>query len=109
MSKKCPTVVKESYIYEGQRITVDSHYIYEINVYRIAKNRANIILSRSYKSNKLLDVKEVEILREYDSFTIERFITLVSAPLSFIEENNLSLYIKPKRKKHGKRNERKEN
>lgn len=85
------------YVYEGQRITVASHFIYEVELYRIAKNRANLIKNKIFKSNKELKVKEVEILRCYDSFTIERFITLVSAPLSFIEENNLPQYIKPKK------------
>lgn len=86
------------YVYNGETITVSPFFIYEVDLYRIAKNRANIISTRYYKSNKLLNIKDVEVVRRFDKFTIERYITLLSAPQSFIEENNLSLYT-PKRKR----------
>lgn len=63
--------------------------------------RVNMLSSRFYTSNKLLDVKEVEEIKRFKDFTIDRFITLLGAPMSFIEENNLPIYElrKPTRKK----------
>lgn len=84
------------YIYNEDKITISTDFIYEVDLYRISKNRANVIRTRFYKSNKILNVKSVEIVRYFSSFTIERYITLVSAPLSFIKENKLSKYEKRK-------------
>lgn len=95
-----------SYIYEGSQITVNPHYyIYEVELWRISKNRANIIKSKLYRSNKFLKVKDIEILREYETFTIERWITLLEAPIEFIKENNLQIYNK-KSKRNEKRKSR---
>lgn len=47
---------------------------------------------RYYTSDKLLNVKEVEVVKRFKNFNIERFITLLGAPISFIEENNLPIY-----------------
>lgn len=87
------------YVYNGEKITISPFFIYEVDLYRVSKNRANVISTRCYKSNKLLNVKDVEIVRYFSSFTIERYITLLSAPLSFIKENNLPLYIKKHERK----------
>lgn len=54
--------------------------------------RANILSCRYYTSNKLLNVKEVEVVKRFKNFHIERFITLLGAPMSFIEDNNLPIY-----------------
>lgn len=63
--------------------------------------RANILSCRYYTSNKLLNVKEVEVVKRFKNFHIERFITLLGAPMSFIEDNNLPIYElkKPSKKK----------
>ena len=63
--------------------------------------RANVLSTRYYTSEKLLEVKEVEVIKRFKDFNIERFITLLGAPQSFIEENNLPIYElrKPIRKK----------
>lgn len=100
-------MAKELYKYEGSLITVNPYFIYEVDLCRISKNRFNIIKSRLYKSTKFLKVKDIEVLRWYNSFTVERWITLLAAPMSFIEENDIPLYIKPIKKR--KKNERKKN
>lgn len=92
-----------TYVYNGEAITVSPFFIYEVDLYRIAENRANVISTRYYKSNKLLNIKDVEIVRRFDKFTIERYITLLSAPQSFIEENNLPLHIKKKKHERKKK------
>lgn len=66
--------------------------------------RANVLSTRYYTSDKLLNVKEVEIIKRFRTFSIERFITLLGAPQSFIEENNLPVYeLKTNRKKSTKK------
>lgn len=66
--------------------------------------RANVLSTRYYTSNKLLEAKEVEVIKRFKDFNIERFITLLGAPQSFIEENNLPVYeLKTNRKKSTKK------
>ena len=66
--------------------------------------RANMLSTRYYTSDKLLEVKEVEVIKRFKDFNIERFITLLGAPKSFIEENNLPIYeLKTNRKKPTKK------
>lgn len=87
------------YIYEGQKVISGSHFIYEVELYRISKNKAYVFRTRRYKSNKLLNVNEAVVVRKYSTFTIERFITLLQVPEWFIIENNLKLF-KNERKKN---------
>lgn len=77
------------------------YFLYEVELFRIEPNRANMLSSRMYTSDKLLNVKEVEVTKKYKKFSIIRFITLLGAPKSFIEENNLPIYElrKPTKKK----------
>lgn len=81
-----------TYRYQDSQIKVASCFLYEVDLYKIAPNMVNILSSRYYISNKLLKVKEVEIVKRFKNFNIERFIVLIGAPISFIEENNLSVY-----------------
>ena len=74
------------------------YFLYEVSLYRTTPKRVNLLLSRYYTSDKLLNVKEVEVVKRFRAFNIERFITLLGAPISFIEENDLPLYeLKTKR------------
>lgn len=73
-------------------------FLYEVDLYYISRNRCNLLLSRTYTSDRELKVKETEVVRRFKNFAIERFITLVGAPIAFIEENNLPIYEPKKRK-----------
>lgn len=90
-----------TYRYQDSQIEVLPYFLYEVDIYRIAPKRVNILSSRYYTSNKLLQVNEREVIKRFKDFSIDRFITLLGAPLSFIEENNLPIYElrKPIRKK----------
>lgn len=91
--KSVPTVDKPiTYRYQDEQIEVLPYFLYEVSLYRIAPMRANILSTRYYTSDKLLNVKEVEVVKRFKNFNIERFITLLGAPQSFIEENNLPIY-----------------
>lgn len=85
------------YRYLDSPIEVLPYFLYEITLYRIDPRRCNILSSRYYTSNKLLSVPGVEVVKRFRSFHIERFITLLGAPKSFIEENKLPVY-EPKQK-----------
>lgn len=56
------------------------YYLYIVELYRISKNRANVISTRYYISNKELEVSEVKVLKKFRNFSIERFITLLGSP-----------------------------
>lgn len=93
-----------TYRYQGSRVEVLPYFLYEVDIFRIAPMRANILSSRYYISDKLLNVKEVEVIKRFKSFNIERFITLLGVPQSFIEENNLPIYeLRTNRKKSTKK------
>lgn len=89
-----------TYRYQGCQIEVMPYFLYEVSLYRTTFRRVNLLLTRYYTSGSLLKVKENEVIKRFRTFNIERFITLLGAPMSFIEENNLPLY---ELKKHEKR------
>lgn len=54
---------------------------------------ACILGSKYFKSDKLLNIKkDVEYLKKTKDYNIVRYIDLLGAPMSFIEENNLPIY-----------------
>ena len=90
---KFPTADKTiTYRYQDNQIEVLPCFLYEVDLYFISPRRANLLSCRYYTSDRLLNVKEVEVVKRLKNFNIERFITLLGAPISFIEENNLPIY-----------------
>lgn len=87
-----------TYRYQDSQIEVLPYFLYEVNLYFISPSKANMISNRYYTSDKFLNVKEVEVIKRFKNFNIQRFITLLGAPISFIEENNLPIY-EPKKKR----------
>ena len=89
-----------TYRYQDSQLMVAPTFMYEVDLYYISKNRANLLSSRAYTSDRELNVNEVEIVKRFKKFSIERFITLVGAPIAFIREKNLPIYEpnKPKKK-----------
>lgn len=81
-----------TYRYQDCQIEVLPCFLYEVDLYFISPRRANLLSCRYYTSDTLLKVKEVEVIKRFKNFNIERFITLLGAPISFIEENNLPIY-----------------
>lgn len=90
-----------TYRYQDNQIEVLPWFLYEVDLYFISPRRANLLSHRYYTSDKLLNSKEVEVIKRFRNFNIERFITLLGAPISFIEENSLPIYElkKPSKKK----------
>lgn len=65
------------------------YFLYEVELCFVSPKRFNTLSYRFYTSDKFLNVKEVEVVKRFKNFSILRFITLIGAPISFIEENNL--------------------
>ena len=97
-----------TYRYEDSQLKVLPFFLYEVSVYRISQNRISSLSCTLYKSDKFLNTKERETVKRFKNFSIDRFITLLGAPMSFIEENNLPIFEFKKPKKKTK-NERKKN
>ena len=89
-----------TYRYQDSQLIVTPTFMYEVDLYYVSNNRANLLLSRVYTSDRELNVNEVEVVKRFKKFSIERFITLIGAPIAFIKENNLQIYEpnKPKKK-----------
>lgn len=68
------------------------YFLYEVSVYKLAPNMACILGSKFFKSDKLLNIKKDVEYKKAKDFTIVRYIDLLGAPMSFIEENNLPIY-----------------
>lgn len=83
-------------LYKYQDLYVEEmpYFLYEVSLYRIEKNRANLLCNKYYKTNKLLKIKEHELVRCFNNISIERFITLLGVPFEFIKENRLQSYEK---------------
>lgn len=81
-----------TYWYQDSQIEVLPCFLYEVDLYFISPRRANMLSNRYYTSDRLLNVKDVEVVKRFKNFNIQRFITLLGAPISFIEENNLPIY-----------------
>lgn len=88
-----------AYDYQGEPIEEMPYFLYEIEFWKIEANCAHVLKSSFYKTNKELEIQDSKVIKRYKSFRIMRFITLLGAPKSFIEENNLSIYIPIKKRK----------
>lgn len=87
-----------TYRYQDSQIEVLPYFLYEVSIYKTAPKMSSILSSKFYTSKKLLEVEEMTILKRFRNFDIERYVTLLGAPQSFIEENNLPIYELKKRK-----------
>lgn len=88
------------YEYNGRLIEELPYFLYEVCIYKISKNSANMLSSRYYIANKLLKVEENKITNKFKNFIIQRFINLLGVPKYFIEDNNLKIHEIKKRKRN---------
>ena len=95
-----------TYRYEDSQLKVMPFFVNDVGIYRISLNRVSSLSCNLYKSDRFLNLKERETIKKFKNFSIDRFITLLGAPMSFIEENNLPIF---EFKKSKKKNERKKN
>lgn len=90
-----------SYRFGENRIEPMPYFLYEVSVYKIAKNMAGLLDSKFFKSDKLLKIKNEVTCKKFKDYQIVRYVDLLGAPMEFIEENNLPIYElrKPSKKK----------
>ena len=85
-----------TYRYEDTQIEVFPFFLYEVNLWVRWKNGCSMLGSRFIKSNKF--IPKIVQNRKMKSYTIEKDITLIGAPLSFMQEEHLLPYELIKRK-----------
>lgn len=86
---------------DGYLIEALPYFLYEMSLYWMSSRRSNMLCCKYYISDRPLKVKSVEVVKRFKNFHLERFITLLGAPMSFIEDNNLQVY-EPKQTKKKK-------
>lgn len=96
----------KTYIYEGFRLEVLPYFLYEVCIDKYWKGGFCILESKFFKSDKLLKIKTFNKFKYEKDFLIEKSITMLGAPYSFIREHNLSEYQLNNKKKKLKKNER---
>lgn len=81
------------YQYGRSNIELLSKYLYEIDVYYISYDRAELLQSKFVSSNKELKIKhEISIenhKRKDKGYIIQKSITLLGAPQSFMDKYGL--------------------
>lgn len=95
---------KPLYLYDGNPISVEQAFIYEITTEKFWKGGYSLIGSTLYKSDRLLSVKKSSLSKKISGGRLEKNLTLIGAPYGFIVENNLPIYsrtlnIKSKKKR----------
>ena len=85
-----------TYRYENTQIEVFPFFLYEISLWVRWKNGCAILGSKFIKSNKL--IPKIVKSKKMKSYTIEKDITLIGAPLEFIQSEHLPPYELIKRK-----------
>ena len=86
-----PTI-SVSYRFGENRIEPMPYFLYEVSVYKIAKNMAGLLDSKFFKSDKLLKIKNEVTCKKFKDYQIVRYVNLLGAPIEFIEENHLPIY-----------------
>jgi hypothetical protein len=93
MEKPIP---QEKYLFGNDIVSIDSSFIYEVSLYKITKNGANVIDSKLYKSDKPLSIDSCTT-KKYGNYTLARFVYPISITEKFKAENNIKKYERPHR------------
>ena len=81
-----------SYHFGEDRVEPMPYFLYEVSIYKIAKDMACLLDSKYFKSDNLLKIKNEVTHKKFKDYQIVRYINLLGAPMEFIEENNLQIY-----------------
>jgi hypothetical protein len=93
---------------DGSRIYEAPFFLYEVVTYKLyntkqanpSKGRAELINSKFFKASKPLATLSRKVLKKPD-YLLEQSIVWIGAPMSYITDNNLTIY-DPKKKKNEK-------
>lgn len=86
-----PTI-PTTYLLQGNMVEIMPYFLYEVSVYKIAKNMAVLMDSRFYKSDKLLRINNDVTVKKLKDCDVIRYIDILGVPKEFVEENNLPIY-----------------
>ena len=82
-----------SYRFEEHRVTIQPCFLYEITIYKLSKNMVELLSSKFYKSEKLLNIKNEEtILEKTKDYSIVKGVDIIGVTEEFKERNNLQIY-----------------
>ena len=99
-------IIPQTYLFGDNRVEIMPYFLYEVSVYKIAKDMVALKASRFYKSNKALTIKKDPTIKKYKDHYIIRYINVLGVTKDFVEESNLPTYESKKksikRKKKGK-------
>lgn len=87
------------YDYNGIGIEELPYFLYQVEYTKWGSNFANVLKDTLIKSDKELEIKDCVLLKKTNSWFLFRYITLLGAPKSFIEENKLPIFIPIKKRK----------
>lgn len=80
---------------EGNKIIISKRFVYEVTKYLYIDNRAEYVEGRIFESDKYLKDKcEVKYFpnKKNKQYVVELSLTMLSAPLDYINENSLKEY-----------------
>ena len=82
---------EDLYLLGKDKVEIFPYFLYEVTLYELSKNRARLLQSNYYKSDKLLNIKK-EIIKKKKNRLFIKSINLLGVPFEFIKENNLKKY-----------------
>lgn len=86
--------ITPSYLSGTERIEIMPEFVYEIVVYKIYKDRAELVNNKFFSSPKKLKIKKDIINIKKLDHTISKQIFWIGAPENYILSNNLKFYEK---------------
>ena len=94
---------------DGSRIYEAPFFLYEVVTYKLfnskqavpSKGRAELIDSKFFKTTKPLATLNRKVLEKPD-YLLEQSVVWIGAPMSYIKDNNLTIYDPKKKKKNEK-------
>jgi len=103
-----PTPITSYLTLDGSRIFPASAFIYEVTTYKLfnskqaapSKGRAELVDSKFFVTSKPLTTLKYRAIKKKD-YLLEQSVAWLGAPMSYILDNNLTIY-DPKKKKNEK-------
>lgn len=83
-------ILPTTYLLGDCRVEVMPYFLYEVCIYKITKNRAVLLESKFYKSDKYLNCKSE--IKRYSNFSIVKSADLLAVTEEFVKENKLPIY-----------------
>ena len=85
-------IIPQTYLFGDNRVEIMPYFLYEVSIYKIAKDMVALKASRFYKSNKALTIKKDTTIKKYKDHYIIRYINVLGVTKDFVEESNLPTY-----------------